>query len=343
MAAKGPKKKKNAALIAGIVVTAIVLIIVVVALLALGYIYLRLNNIQRIPEVQQSSVTETFEQDSIGEENSTVVVDPEDVTWPVTNPSDDDSGNTYDGEWVYSDPNIVNILLIGIDGREYSGRSDTMILCTLNRTEKTVSMTSFLRDLYVQIPGYSDNRLNAAYAFGGTDLLDATLELNFGIHVDGHVMVDFNTFPQVIDALGGVDITLTQAESDYLGLSGAGEYHMDGELAMRYSRIRYIDSDFGRTNRQRTVLNSLFMRFKDLGWGEILGAANQVLDLVYTDMDAGTILSYGSEMLGIQEIQQYHVPDDGEYYDAVINGMMVLVPYLDDIHTRLGEVLYGIE
>lgn len=343
MAAKGPKKKKNAALIAGIVVTAIVLIVVVVALLALGYIYLRLNNIQRIPEVQQSSVTETFEQDSIGEDNSAMVVDPGDVTWPVTNPSGDDSESTYDGEWVYSDPNIVNILLIGIDGRDYSGRSDTMILCTLNRTEKTVSMTSFLRDLYVQIPGYSDNRLNAAYAFGGTELLDATLEHNFGIHVDGHVMVDFDTFPQVINALGGVDITLTQAEADYLGLSGAGECHMDGELAMRYARIRYIDSDFGRTNRQRTVLNSLFLRFKDLGWTEILGAANQVLDLVYTDMDAGTILSYGSEMLGVQEIQQNHVPDDREYYDAVINGMMVLVPYLDDIHTRLGEVLYGIQ
>ena len=112
MSAKGPKKKKNAALIAGIVVTAIVLIIVLVALLALGYIYMRLNSIQRIPQVQQSSVTETFEQDSIGEDNSAMVVDPGDVTWPVTNPAEE-SESTYDGEWVYSDPNIVNILLIG--------------------------------------------------------------------------------------------------------------------------------------------------------------------------------------------------------------------------------------
>ena len=203
-------------------------------------------------------------------------------------------------------------------------------------------MTSFLRDLYVQIPGYSDNRLNAAYAFGGMELLDATLKVNFGIQVDGHVMVDFNTFPQVIDALNGVDITLTQAEAEHLGLGDAGVYHMDGQLAMNYARIRKIDSDFGRTNRQRTVIQSLFNRFKDLGWGEILNAANQVLDLVYTDMDASTILAYGSEVLGVQEIQQMHVPEDDEYYDAVINEMMVLVPYLNDIHNRLGETLYGI-
>ncbi len=215
----------------------------------------------------------------------------------------------------------------------------------LYRTAK-FQVKNMLRNLQteqVRLDYYQERPEGAeAGAFAYQPDLDAALELNFGIHVDGHVMVDFNSFPQVIDALGGVDITLTQAESDYLGLSGAGDYHMDGELAMRYSRIRYIDSDFGRTNRQRTVLNSLFMRFKDLGWGEILGAANQVLDLVYTDMDAGTILAYGSEMLGVQEIEQHHVPDDGEYYDAVINGMMVLVPYLDDIHTRLGEVLYGI-
>ena len=90
------------------------------------------------------------------------------------------------------------------------------------------------------------------------------------------------------------------------------------------------------------MIQSLFNRFKDLGWGEIPNAANQVLDLVYTDMDASTILAYGSEVLGVQEIQQMHVPEDDEYYDAVINEMMVLVPYLNDIHNRLGETLYGI-
>ena len=330
------EKKKSKALIVSIVVASVILVLVILALAVLGYVYFRLNSIKRIPTVQTSSVEENFERDSIGD-NSVEVLKPEDVTW-----SREESGADSD-EWLLSNPNCINILLIGIDGRGYSGRSDTMILCTYDREKKTATMTSFLRDLYVQIPGYSDNRLNAAYAFGGIELLDAAMETNFGIRVDGHVMVDFDTFPQVIDALGGVDITLTQAESDYLSLSGAGEYHMDGELAMLYARIRYIDSDFGRTNRQRTLLNSLFERFKKLSWGEIAGAANQVLDLVYTDMDAGTILSYGSEVMGLQEIRQMHVPEDGEYNDAYINEMMVLVPDLEQIHDRLGRELFGRE
>lgn len=340
---KAKKKKKSGGMVAAIVITSFILLIVIVALVALGYIYLRINGIKRIPQNQSSIVQpqdETFEKDSGLENNSAAVVNPGDISWPVTNP---DGEGTVSENWIFEDPDVINILLIGVDGEGYSGRSDTMILCTFNKRERTAFMTSFLRDLYVQIPGYSDNRLNAAYAFGGTELLDETLKVNFGIQVDGHVMVDFNTFPQVIDALNGVDITLTQAEAEYLGLGDAGVYHMDGPLAMEYARIRKIDSDFGRTNRQRTVINSLFNRFKDLGWGEILNAANQVLDLVYTDMDASTILSYGSEVLGVQEIHQMHVPEDDEYYDAVINEMMVLVPYLDEIHSRLGETLYGIK
>lgn len=343
MAAKKTKKKKSAGLVAAIVVTSFILLIVVVAVIALGYIYLRLNGIKKIPHNQSSIVQpqdETFEKDSGLEHNSAAVIDPGDISWPVTHPGADDQN--LPENWVFENTDVLNILLIGVDGQGYSGRSDTMILCTFNKKERTAFMTSFLRDLYVQIPGYSDNRLNAAYAFGGIDLLDATLEVNFGIQVDGHVMVDFNTFPQVIDALGGVDIQLTQAEAEHLGVGDAGVYHMEGSLAMSYARIRALDSDFGRTNRQRTVMNSLFNRFKNLGWGEILNAANQVLDLVYTDMDASTILSYGSELLGVQEIQQMHVPEDDEYYNAVINEMMVLVPYLDVIHQRLGETLYDL-
>ncbi|MBQ7915375.1 MAG: LCP family protein [Firmicutes bacterium] len=337
------KRKKSAGLLIGIILLSTILVVVIIALAGLGYIYMRLNNIQDLPVVDQNSsvVVEEFEQDSIGEDNSVTVINPEDVSWNKNESSTE--VEEKEESWEFDSDDYINVLLIGIDGQGYSGRSDVMILCTYDKVNKTATMTSFLRDLYVEIPGRDSNRLNAAYAFGGIDLLDATLELNFGIQVDGHVMVDFNTFPKVIDALGGVDITLTQAEADYLGLSGEGEYHMDGDLAMRYSRIRYIDSDFGRTNRQRTVLNSLFERFKKLSWGEVANAANQVLDLVYTDMDAGTILSYGSEVIQLNSIQQLHVPNDGEYYDAVINGMMVLVPYRDEIHDRLGRELYGRE
>ncbi|MFQ9799037.1 MAG: LCP family protein [Clostridia bacterium] len=100
---------------------------------------------------------------------------------------------------------MVNILLIGQDRREGEGRqrSDSMILATINKKSQSIYLTSFMRDMYVPIPGYSDNRINAAYAFGGMDLLDDTIETNFGIHIDGNVEVDFSGFKTLIDMMGG--------------------------------------------------------------------------------------------------------------------------------------------
>ena len=93
--------------------------------------------------------------------------------------------------------NIKSILLIGQDKREGQSRqrSDSMILATLDKDQKTISLTSFMRDLYVAIPGYSSTRINAAYAYGGMDLLDETLTQNFGVEIDGNVEVDFEVFP----------------------------------------------------------------------------------------------------------------------------------------------------
>ena len=114
--------------------------------------------------------------------------------------------------------NIKSILLIGQDKREGESRqrSDSMILATLDKDQRTVSLTSFMRDLYVAIPGYSTTRINAAYAYGGMELLDATLEENFGVKIDGNVEVDFEVFQVLVDKVGGIDLELTQAEADYI-------------------------------------------------------------------------------------------------------------------------------
>ena len=114
--------------------------------------------------------------------------------------------------------NIKSILLIGQDKREGESRqrSDSMILATLDKDQGTVSLTSFMRDLYVAIPGYSTTRINAAYAYGGMDLLDQTLEENFGVKIDGNVEVDFEVFQVLVDKVGGIDLELTQAEADYI-------------------------------------------------------------------------------------------------------------------------------
>ena len=158
-----------------------------------------------------------------------------------------------------------HILLIGQDQRpgEPGKRSDSLILCSILPREKKMILTSFLRDLYVKIPGYGYERINAAYAIGGADLLDKTLAENFGIHVDGNIEVDFEHFPRIIDELGGVRLELRADEAREISrLSDPveeGMQRLNGAQALVYARIRRLDadSDFSRTLRQRKLLTAL--------------------------------------------------------------------------------------
>lgn len=241
---------------------------------------------------------------------------------------------------------IVNILLIGQDRRdgESRSRSDAMILCTFNKEANTITFTSFLRDLYVQIPGYMDNRLNVAYPLGGMELLNEALEVNFGVHVDANVEVDFTEFQQVVNRLGGVDVYLTGAEADYLSAYGVSEgmNHLNGEEALAYSRIRYLDSDFGRTNRQRNVLTAMLESCRSLSLGELLALAYDLLPMVTTDLTNTEIIRYATDlfpMLAGCTINTQSVPTSGMYYGTYIREMAVLVPDLEAIREMLKETL----
>ena len=242
-----------------------------------------------------------------------------------------------------TDQDLVNILLIGQDRRPGEGRqrSDTMILVTFDKNRRTITMTSFLRDLYVQIPGYDGNRLNAAYAFGGMELLDETLETNFGVQVDANMEVDFSGFSSIIDTLGGVDIELTQAEADYMGLS-PGLQHMDGETALSYARIRYIDSDFGRTGRQRNVLNSVFQNVKDIPISQAYSLIDVIFPLLTTYMTNADILSYTADlfpMLSGSNLVSCQIPADGTYTYNTVRGMSVITPDFEANREILKETL----
>lgn len=278
--------------------------------------------------------SENFEPDS-GEEpdSSTPSVDPSEVSW---------SGhNTV----TFDDSELLNILLVGQDRRSGQGRqrSDSMILCSINTKTKKVALISFLRDLYVQIPGgYSDNRLNATYAFGGFPLLNKTLKQNFGVTVDGNFEVDFESFTRVIDTLGGVDITVTAREAAYLRVNDgkAGTVHMDGALALNYSRIRYLDSDFGRTQRQRNVLMSVFEHMRGMSVGQLMDLMNVILPSLKTDMSNTRILSLMTQlapMVSSMEVNTYRVPANNAYRSASIRGMSVLVPDLQKIRKQLRD------
>lgn len=265
------------------------------------------------------------------------------------------SGTSTDGtiSWptipLIESDGVIKILLLGADVWEDGsrGRSDVIMLATLNEKTGALSLTSFQRDTYVQIPGYKDNRINAAYAFGGTKLLKEVLKLNFGITVDGVVVIDFTHFEKLIDALGGVDIELTQKEATHLNGQGAtltaGVNHLNGKWALAYSRIRKIDSDFGRTNRQRTVMNALFQAYKDISVSEIPGMLSTVLPMVSTDMSDSQIIGYATKVLtaGADTIHGHSVPFSGAYKSQTIRKMMVLVPDLEKCHEALKQYIYG--
>lgn len=246
---------------------------------------------------------------------------------------------------------LINILLVGQDRREGedTARSDSMILCTFNRESKKLTMTSFLRDLYVEIPGHASNRINAAYAMGGTSLLDRTIEHNFDVHIDGSVEVDFTQFSAIVDLLGGVTLELRQDEADLINREigstlTEGLQTLNGEEALVYSRIRKLDldGDFSRTDRQRKVMSALLDAYRDKPVSQLLPALSQLLPMVTTDMNPGQILMCAMEMLPAlsrTEITSQRVPADGTYRDATIDGMSVLTVDMESARRMLRETL----
>lgn len=259
------------------------------------------------------------------------VLNPEDIEWNGDKFTDDDNDSLF------------NILLIGQDRRENEGRqrSDAMILCSFNYETKELSLISFLRDLYLQIPGYEPNRLNTAYVYGGFPLIKQTFSENFGLSIDGCLEVDFESFEKIIDILGGVELELTAAEAQIVG----GDVHegvclLNGEQALTYTRIRKIDSDFQRTERQRKLIGSVFTKMKNCTLPELMDLVNEILPLISTDMQDDVLLSFAASLaasLSELEIEQYGVPSEGNYKNATINGMAVLIPDLYEIKKLIFE------
>ena len=221
---------------------------------------------------------------------------------------------------VVSDKNITNIMLVGQNWREdeQNKLSDTMILCSINRKTKTMSLVSFLRDLYVPLPAYAghgqgQNRMNVCYALGsswkgnskgGMEMLALCVEQNFGIHIDHTIEVSLDSFPRIIDGFGGVEIDVTEAEAKYLteevgyvGEIEPGLQTLDGMETLAYSRIRKIDSDRQRSARQRVVLAALLDKCRDMGIMQFHSAAEYVLPSIITDMTNEEITNYIWELM----------------------------------------------
>lgn len=265
----------------------------------------------------------------------------------------------------YKDDGVINVLLIGNDSRENGedGRSDAMILLSISNKTKTIQMTSLLRDIYVEIPGHDGNRLNAAYAFGGPELLMETIELNFGISVNRYVLVNFEAFANLVDAVGGVDLELTNDEvqyvngylveynmltgkpegTDYLDASLSGMIHLNGPQALAYSRNRYIGTDFGRTERQRKVLSAVIQNMPKAVLKNPMKLVDGLLPNLTTNLTRGEcyLLSLQAGKLLAYDMVQSSVPVEGSYQNATIRGMAVLQVDFEKNREYLKSSIYG--
>lgn len=257
---------------------------------------------------------------------------------------------------------VVNILLVGEEAINDGalGRSDSMMVATLNTVEKSIKLTSLMRDMYVTIPGYKNNKLNAAYHNGGGVLLAETIEQNFGIEIDGYVRVNFEAFEKIIDELGGVEITLTADEAHYLQTTNyiskksnrnvvEGKQILNGNQALGYCRVRYKTAsngeanDFGRTYRQRTVLKAIFDKYKNQNVVNMVSIASEMLSYVKTNLTKAEIISYltTAASFGTLELETFRVPLDNTYNGTKIDGKSVLVVDFDANKQALREFIYA--
>ena len=332
--AKGKTKKAPTG---KVVLTVVIVLLILVLLFSIGaaIVHRTLNKINRADNT-----------DIVAPENAMDELDPEDLEATDKPPEvDGDSIKWEDIDDLEVDDNLINILLVGQDSRTGAReRSDSMIVVSVNTETGEVAMVSFMRDLYVQMPeGYMDNRMNAAYAFGGFDYLYEVLQKNFGLKCSGGFEVNFDGFTDVVNTMGGVDIELSAAEARVVGGGAvAGMNHLNGSQALTYARIRKIDSDFNRTARQRKVLNALFEKIKDSDLNTLLKLTDTLLPLMTTDMNNTQIISLVMKLAPLMsgmELKSYRIPIDGSYYDATIRGMMVLVPDLAMNRNYLKDVL----
>lgn len=265
---------------------------------------------------------------------------------------------------IMDNENVENILLVGQDKREGQERqrSDSMVLVSINKDTKKINTVSFMRDMYVDIPGYGKERLNVAYLLGGTDLLDEVIEDSFGIAIDHNVEADFDGFISAFSVLGDMDIFLSKIEADYLSSgndwmqsvnSDAENWHFEAgmntltpEQLLAYCRMRYLgNSDWDRTTRQRKVLKAAYEKIKDEDPITIIRVITKVLPDITTDMSKAEILGYAYTVLhdSMEIGSSSRVPADGTYSSETIDGKSVLVPDLEENAEILRNTLYGEE
>ncbi len=242
---------------------------------------------------------------------------------------------------------VMNILLVGSDARPglTGTRTDAIMILSLNPTAGTATLLSIPRDLYVYIPGWNVNRINAAYSRGGISLLSTTIRYNFGIAIDRWVMVNFNGFKAVVDHFGGIDVYVNRSLQDRCGSTNysysPGTYHMNGADALCYVRMRYTTSDIDRMRRQQEVMLAFFNKVISIdGLAQIPEFYGQLSSYIQSNVGLADIVAHLPLAVTIasdtSRIRRFAV-DSGKYtnYTIPYSGAAVLLPIRSAIQAML--------
>ena len=239
---------------------------------------------------------------------------------------------------------ITNIALFGVDAEMgKNGRSDTIMIVTVDKNSKKIKLTSIVRDSYVNIPDRGMDKINHAYAFGGPQLALKTINSNFHLDIRNYATVNFTTLPKIIDTIGGVKIEVTNAEATQIaGLSSGGTYNLTGAQALDYSRIRHIDSDFARSGRQRTVIEAIINKMLNSSVTSYPSILSKVLPMITTNMSSNDILGLATTVVtsGIRTIEQNRFPQDSLASGQTIKGVYYYVFKKDQTLDAMGRYIY---
>lgn len=248
----------------------------------------------------------------------------------------DEKLSKYDG--------ITNIALFGVDATEgNTGRSDAIMIATIDKVHKKLKLTSIMRDSYVEIQGHGKDKINHAYAFGGHELALKTLNENFDLNIKDFATVNFSSLPKIIDAVGGIELDIRSDELQYINnyinelntlnktnasnITSAGTQHVDGTQALAYCRIRYTSGGDGeRTERQRIVLSKLFEKFTKVSPTKYPSILNELMPMVTTNLSSSDILSFATTVasMGGSDLEQERFPKDNYSKGEMIKGVYYL-------------------
>lgn len=267
----------------------------------------------------------------------------------------EDKLSKYD---TYND--IINIALFGVDAADQeAGRSDSIMILSIDPVHNKLKISSIMRDSYVDIPGYGMDKINHAFAFGNSVLALKTINQNFDLNVDKFISTNFTNLPKIIDKIGGIELNIKAEEVELVNkytnnlnkingtnsgsISGPGKHRVDGTQALAYSRIRYTDGgDYERTSRHRTVLTAIFSQVKDIPVTQFPSLLGEFLPMVQTNMNNSDLLKIGSTIskINTNELIQDRFPRDGFCQGETINRTYYLTFDKDSTVEQMHKFIY---